>query len=110
MSLFHLATAYHSRMDEDSTSGTTAEPAEQEGRGGLMRSTLRSVVKVMTTSDAPDYDQPWQTEGPDGAVGSGVIVMTSRGARVLTNAHVVENQVFIEVRRYGKSRKFEAVG
>ena len=73
-----------------------------------MRSTLRSVVKVMTTSDAPDYEQPWQTEGPDAAVGSGVIVMTSRGVRVLTNAHVVENQVFIEVRRYGKSRKFEA--
>ena len=70
---------------------------------------LRSVVKVMTTSDAPDYEQPWQTEGPDAAVGSGAIVMTSRGPRVLTNAHVVENQVYIEVRRYGKSRKFEAV-
>ena len=70
---------------------------------------LRSVVKVMTTSDAPDYEQPWQTEGPDAAVGSGAIVMTSRGPRVLTNAHVVQNQVYIEVRRYGKSRKFEAV-
>ena len=80
-----------------------------ERRGGLMRSILKSVVKVITTSDAPDYDQPWQTEGPDGSVGSGVIVMTARGPRVLTNAHVVQNQVFIEVRRYGKSRKFEAV-
>ena len=70
---------------------------------------LLSVVKVMTTSDAPDYEQPWQTEGPDAAVGSGAIVMTSRGPRVLTNAHVVQNQVYIEVRRYGKSRKFEAV-
>ena len=95
-------------MTEDSKTGTTAALDEHDGRSGLMRSMLRSVVKVMTTSDAPDYDQPWQTDGPDGAVGSGVIVMTSRGARVLTNAHVVENQVFIEVRRYGKSRKFEA--
>lgn len=83
--------------------------AERRDRSGVMRSMLRSVVKVMTTSDAPDYEQPWQTEGPDAAVGSGAIVMTPRGPRVLTNAHVVQNQVFIEVRRYGKTRKFEAV-
>jgi len=104
-----LMTAYHWRMSEDGKSRTTPEPDEHETPSVLMRSMLRSVVKVMTTSDAPDYEQPWQTEGPDAAVGSGAIVMTSRGARVLTNAHVVENQVFIEVRRYGKSRKFEAV-
>ena len=77
--------------------------------GARMRSMLRSVVKVMATSDAPDYEQPWQTEGPDSAVGSGAIIMTSRGMRILTNAHVVQNQVFVEVRRYGKSRKFEAI-
>lgn len=102
-------------MDEDSKTGTNTVVDERRGhiderrdRSGLMRSMLRSVVKVITTSDAPDYEQPWQTEGPDGSVGSGAIVMTPRGPRVLTNAHVVENQVFVEVRRYGKSRKFEA--
>jgi len=103
-------------MSDDSSTDTNAILAERRNgiaerrdRSGLMRSMLRSVVKVMSTSDAPDYEQPWQTEGPDAAVGSGAIVMTPRGARVLTNAHVVQNQVFIEVRRYGKSRKFEAV-
>ncbi len=95
-------------MDEGRASKTTAELDEHEAPSVMMRSMLRSVVKVITTSDAPDYEQPWQTEGPDGSVGSGAIVMTPRGPRVLTNAHVVENQVFIEVRRYGKSRKFEA--
>lgn len=102
-------------MDDASTLPTSEVHAERRGsiverrdRSGLVRSMLRSVVKVITTSDAPDYEQPWQTEGPNGAVGSGAIVMTPRGPRVLTNAHVVENQVFIEVRRYGKSRKFEA--
>jgi len=95
-------------MSEDSTYRTSAGLDKQETPSVLMRSMLRSVVKVITTSDAPDYEQPWQTEGPDASVGSGAIVMTPRGARVLTNAHVVENQVFIEVRRYGKSRKFEA--
>ena len=55
-----------------------------------------SVVKVFTQSDAPDYDQPWQTEGVASSVGSGLVVSTRRGPRVLTNAHVVENQVFVE--------------
>jgi len=96
-------------MSRDSTSQTNVELDEHETPSMLMRSMLRSVVKVITTSDAPDYEQPWQTQGPDAAIGSGAIVMTPSGARVLTNAHVVENQVFIEVRRYGKSRKFEAV-
>lgn len=95
-------------MGKEGASEKAAGSVEQVGRGGLIRSALHSVVKVMTVSDAPDYDQPWQTEGPDSAVGSGVIVMTPGGPRVLTNAHVVENQVFIEVRRYGKSHKFGA--
>jgi S1-C subfamily serine protease len=67
-----------------------------------------SVIKIFTQSDAPDYDQPWQTEGAVGAVGSGLIVSTRRGPRVLTNAHVVENQVFVEVRRYGQTTKYVA--
>ncbi len=69
---------------------------------------LQSVVKVMAISDAPDYEQPWQSEGPEASSGSGCIVETSRGYRVLTNAHCVQNSVFIEVRRYGKSRRCKA--
>jgi S1-C subfamily serine protease len=67
-----------------------------------------SVVKVMTQADPPDYEQPWQTQGVSAAVGSGSIVATKAGLRVLTNAHVVENEVFVEVRRFGKSRKYVA--
>lgn len=69
---------------------------------------LRSVVKVLTVSDDPDYDQPWQTRGPSSSTGSGAIVRTKRGLRVLTNAHVVQNQVFVEVRRHGLSEKYPA--
>ena len=69
---------------------------------------LRSVVKVMCVSDAPDYDQPWQSDGPSSSSGSGAIIETSRGLRVLTNAHCVSNHVFIEVRRYGRPQKYEA--
>lgn len=71
-------------------------------------SLLRSVVKVHCVSDAPDYEQPWQSQGPTSSSGSGVIIETANGARVLTNAHCVSNHKFVEVRRYGKARKFEA--
>lgn len=69
---------------------------------------LRSVVKVLCVSDAPDYEQPWQSHGPTSSSGSGVIIQTPSGPRVLTNAHCVSNHKFVELRRYGKSRKFEA--
>jgi S1-C subfamily serine protease len=75
---------------------------------------LRSVVKILTVSDAPDYDQPWQTRGPSSTAGSGVIISTARGPRVLTNAHCVENYAFVEARRYGNAHRFvaevEAIG
>lgn len=69
---------------------------------------LRSVVKVMCVSDAPDYDQPWQSDGPSSTSGSGAIIETARGLRVLTNAHCVANHVFVELRRYGRAQKYEA--
>lgn len=71
-------------------------------------SLLRSVVKVLCVSDAPDYDQPWQSHGATSSTGSGAIVETTQGLRVLTNAHCVANHAFVELRRYGKAEKFEA--
>ncbi|MBM4357802.1 MAG: hypothetical protein FJ096_06800 [Deltaproteobacteria bacterium] len=52
---------------------------------------LRSVVKVLCVSDAPNHDQPWQTMGPRSNFGSGCILETPLGPRVITNAHCVEN-------------------
>ena len=69
---------------------------------------LQSVVKVLTVSDSPDYEQPWQSHGPSSSTGSGAVIRTSRGFRVITNAHVVMNRVFVELRRFGSSRKFVA--
>src|SRR5690606_32796831 len=80
------------------------KPAREAGGRPL----LGSVVKVLTISDAPDYEQPWQTHGAQASTGSGAVIATERGLRVLTNAHVVMNQVFVEVRRSGSSKKFTA--
>jgi len=63
------------------------------------------VVKVMTVSDAPDYEQPWQTLGAESSTGSGAIVKTAQGLCVLTNAHVVEDATFIQVRRDGQAQE-----
>jgi S1-C subfamily serine protease len=40
--------------------------------------------------------------------GSGAVVRTRRGLRVLTNAHVVQNQVYVEVKRHGRAEKYPA--
>jgi S1-C subfamily serine protease len=64
-----------------------------------------SVVKLDVVSDPPDLLAPWQTEGIDLGGGSGVII---EGRRILTNAHVVESAVSIEVKRAGASARFPA--
>lgn len=65
-------------------------------------------MKVLAVSDEPDYEQPWQTRGPQGVTGSGAIVRTRRGLRVLTNGHVIANQVYVEVSRHGRAEKYPA--
>ncbi len=75
------------------------------GARDLLGALKKSVVKVLTVSDAPDYEQPWQTLGAGPSTGSGVIVATARGLRVLTNAHVVDDATFIELRRDGPAQK-----
>lgn len=63
------------------------------------------VVKVQAVRNPPSYHQPWQNLGHRSVNGSGVIVAPGR---VLTNAHVVTNSVFIHVQRAGKTEKFSA--
>ena len=43
--------------------------------------------------------------GPRPSTGSGCVIS---GQRILTNAHVVSDQTFIQVRRHGESRRFTA--
>ena len=64
-----------------------------------------SVVKVAVLSDLPDLANPWQTQGVEASGGSGVII---EGNRILTNAHVVESAVRVEVKRAGGSAQFPA--
>ena len=79
------------------------------GRPGIGKaekaSVASSVVSLDVVSDSPDLTAPWQTEGIDYRGGSGVII---EGRRILTNAHVVESAVAIEVKRADGSERFPA--
>ncbi|MGD9208724.1 MAG: trypsin-like peptidase domain-containing protein, partial [Syntrophobacterales bacterium] len=64
-----------------------------------------SVVKIYTVYNTYDYDRPWQMKGQDSCSGSGTII---DGKRILTNAHVVADHTFIQVRRAGDAKRYTA--
>lgn len=64
-----------------------------------------AIVKIYTYHAVPDYQSPWSMRGTFNSTGSGCII---KGKRILTNAHVVSDQTFIQVRRNGDSRRYEA--
>ena len=64
-----------------------------------------SVVKVFVTSNSIDFYRPWQTKGNKHSTGSGCIL---DGNRILTNAHVVDDHTFIQVRKNSDPKKYTA--
>ena len=64
-----------------------------------------AVVKIYTVNNRYNYHEPWQMQGQSTFQGSGVII---QGKKILTNAHVVSDQTFIQVRRAGKAKKYTA--
>lgn len=68
-------------------------------------STLGSIVKIETTYQRASYSQPWKMSSSSTRTGSGSILA---GRRILTNAHVVSDQTFIQVRRAGSPNRYVA--
>lgn len=66
--------------------------------------TKQAIVKIYTTSKIPNYQEPWSSSMQN-STGSGSII---DGEYILTNAHVVANQAFIEVQRYGERKRYIA--
>lgn len=64
-----------------------------------------AIVKVYTTYNPANFHEPWQMLGQQSLQGSGFII---EGNRILTNAHVVEWQTFVQVRKSGQARKYTA--
>lgn len=64
-----------------------------------------AMVRIRTTFTKPDYFRPWQMQGQALRTGSGCVI---EGNRILTNAHIVSDASFIEVRRSGSADRFVA--
>lgn len=74
------------------TSAALAQTATKSKNAALLES---AVVRIFSTSRAPDPFRPWQKSSPSDSTGSGVII---EGNRILTNAHVVNYASKVEVR------------
>jgi S1-C subfamily serine protease len=64
-----------------------------------------SIVKIYTVYNKHSYFRPWQMEGQRSITGSGCII---EGNRILTNAHVVADATFLQVKRAGTAKKYTA--
>jgi S1-C subfamily serine protease len=64
-----------------------------------------AMVKIYAVHARPNYDLPWAMLPPATSSSSGCIIA---GNLILTNAHSVANQTFIEVRRHGIAEKYPA--
>jgi S1-C subfamily serine protease len=65
----------------------------------------RSLARITTTSQDPDYKEPWSAGPLEEAVGTGFII---DGQRIMTNAHVVSNARFVTVEKEDDPRKYTA--
>jgi len=63
------------------------------------------VVKIFVTTNKMDYYRPWQSKGIKSSGGSGTII---KGNRILTNAHVVSDHTFIQVKKDADPKKYTA--
>jgi S1-C subfamily serine protease len=64
-----------------------------------------AVVKLYVTAIGRNVGSPWRPGWSYGATGSGAVIA---GGRILTAAHVVDDQTFVQVRRSGTARKAKA--
>ena len=64
-----------------------------------------AVLKIDATQLVSDYGAPWRSAASRTVCDAGFVVA---GRRILTNAHVVSDATFIQVRRHGESERFAA--
>ncbi len=69
--------------------------------------TKEAIVKIYTVSKLPKYLSPWSASTRS-STGSGTIIQSDGKRFVLTNAHVVADETFIEVQRYGERKRYIA--
>jgi S1-C subfamily serine protease len=64
-----------------------------------------AMVKIYSVQIEPYYYDPWSMNRQTFSSGSGCVI---EGERILTNAHIVSDQSFLQVRRHGEAKKHTA--
>ncbi|MGD2270472.1 MAG: serine protease [Desulfobacterales bacterium] len=64
-----------------------------------------AMIKIYAYQQEPYYYDPWSMNRSTFSSGSGCVI---EGHRILTNAHVVSDQTFVQVLRYGHPQKHKA--
>lgn len=85
-----------------SSPASAADAMAAENNPSMLR---RSVVRISTIAQVPDYTQPWNPGSMSGGTGTGFLI---QGDRIMTNAHVVSNARLVTVERQNDPRKYEA--
>ncbi len=65
----------------------------------------KSLIRITTTEQDPNYRVPWTPGNISGGVGAGFVI---DGQRVLTNAHVVSNARFLSLEKENDPKKYMA--
>jgi S1-C subfamily serine protease len=65
----------------------------------------KSVVKIFTTVQNVDFYEPWKPGSTDNLEGCGCILP---GGQILTNAHLTDKANYIEVQKFGETKKYVA--
>jgi S1-C subfamily serine protease len=77
-------------------------PAASPAGPSLIR---KSLVRIQTVSQDPDYTEPWNSGIIGQGIGAGFVI---DGERILTNAHVVSNARMIWITREGDPNRYPA--
>jgi len=76
-----------------------------EKASGEQLSMEKSVVLIRSVSQDFDYAMPWKQKSMSQGTGSGFII---EGKRILTNAHNVSNNKYVEVKKQAQAKRYPA--
>ncbi len=74
-------------------------------RGRSEKELKKSVVKIYTTVQNVDFYEPWKPGAEAKLEGCGVVIP---GNRILTTAHFVDKGNYIEVQKFGETKRYVA--